>query len=120
MFPTRRSLSVLLVGAALAAGVTACGGESHSEELQNQGAKLQQQAEQTSREVQRAADEVRQGTRSAEDAAAKARADAEKLTADAKQATSDALDTVKGDSRVPDDVAKQIADAQQQLEQSAP
>jgi predicted nucleic acid-binding Zn-ribbon protein len=118
VFPTRRFLSVLLVGAALAAGVTACG-DSHSDELQHQGAKLQQQAQQASRDAQRAAEEVSQGTRSAEDAAAKAQADAEKLTADAKQATSDAIDTVKGDSRVPDDVVKQLEDAQQQIQQSA-
>jgi seryl-tRNA synthetase len=120
VFPTRRSLSVLLAGAALAAGVTACGGDSHSEKLQRQGAELQQQAEQYSKEAERAAEDVRKGTRSAEDAAAKVTADAERLTDEAKQATSDAIDTVKSDSRVPDEAVKQIEDAQQQLELSAP
>lgn len=119
MFSTRRSLSVLLAGAVLATGVTACGGSSRNEELQRRGAELQQQAEQFTHEAQRAAEQVRAGTRSTEDAAAKARADAESLTADAKQATSDAIETVKGDSRVPDEVVKQLDDAQQQLEQSA-
>jgi len=118
VFPTRRSLSVLLAGAALAAGVTACGGDSRSEQLQHQGAELQQQAQQAGRDAQRAAEEVRDGTRSADDAAAQARADAEKLTGEAKQATSDAIDTIKADSHVPDEAVKQLEAAQQQLEQS--
>ena len=120
MFTSRRSLSILLAGAALAAGVTACGGDSRSEALQHQGAEVRQQAEQYQQEAERTAAEVRSGARSAEDAVEKARADSEKLIDTAKQATSDAIDTVKDDSRLPDEAVAQLEEVQDQLEQPTP
>ena len=106
MLTTPRFLSVLLAGAALA-GLTACGDDSRSEELQRQGA-------------ERAAEEVRDGTRSAADAVEQARADGEKLIDEAKQTASDAIDPVKDDTRLPDEAAEQFEQAQQQLQQPTP
>ena len=120
MFPVRRSLSILLAAAAVGAGVTACGGDSRTEEIQRESAKLQQQAQQYSEKVQRDAEDVRNGTRSAEDVAAEARAGAEELVDDAKQTTSKAMDVIKDDSRLPDEAVAQLEEAQDQLAQPTP
>lgn len=120
MIPTRRSLSILLAAAAVGAGVTACGGDSRTEEIKRETAEIQQHAEQYREKTQRAAEDVRNGTRSAEQVAAEARADAEKLIDQAKQATSGAIDTVKDDTGLPDEAVAQLEDAQQQLEQPTP
>ena len=120
MFSTRRSLSILLAAAAVGAGVTACGGDSRTEEIQRESAKLQPQAQQYSEKTRRDAEAVRSGTRSAEDVAAEARAGAEELIDDAKQTTSKAMDAIKDDSRLPDEAVEQLEEAEAQLEQPAP
>src|SRR3954469_7301465 len=100
----RTTLAGLVIAAAI--GIAACGsdnGISHDEadKLQKQGQELQQKAQKT-------AEDVKSGKVDAEKAARDLQDDANKLT-------NDTIDAAK-DSDIPDDVKKQLEDAQDQLD----
>jgi hypothetical protein len=98
----RTSLVGLLITASV--GIAACGDNGIS---QDEADKLQQQSQELQRKAQKTADDVRSGKVDAEQAAKDIQDDANKLT-------NDTIDAAK-DSDIPDDVKKQLEDAQDQL-----
>jgi 3-hydroxyisobutyrate dehydrogenase-like beta-hydroxyacid dehydrogenase len=99
----RTSLVGLVIAAAV--GIAACGSDNGIS--QDEADKLQKQSQELQRKAQKTADDVRSGKVDAEQAAKDIQDDASKLT-------NDALDAAK-DSNIPDDVKKQLEDAQDQI-----
>ena len=103
----RTSLVGLVIAAAV--GIAACGSDNGIS--QDEADKLQKQSQELQRKAQKTADDVSSGKVDAEQAAKDIQDDASKLT-------NDALDAAK-DSNIPDDVKKQLEDAQKQLDAAA-
>jgi 3-hydroxyisobutyrate dehydrogenase-like beta-hydroxyacid dehydrogenase len=99
----RTSLVGLVIAAAV--GIAACGSDNGIS--QDEADKLQKQSQELQRKAQKTADDVSSGKVDAEQAAKDIQDDASKLT-------NDALDAAK-DSNIPDDVKKQLEDAQDQI-----
>src|SRR5690349_3470503 len=99
----RTSLVGLVITASV--GIAACGTDNGIS--QDEANQLQKQSQELQQKAQKTADDVRSGKVDAEQAAKDIQDDANKLT-------NDTIDAAK-DSNVPDDVKKQLEDAQDQL-----
>ena len=103
----RTSLVGLVIAAAI--GIAACGSDNGIS--QDEANKLQQQSTELQQKAQKTADDVKSGKVDADKAAKDIQDDANKLT-------NDTIDAAK-DSDIPDDVKKQLEDAQDQLNAAA-
>ena len=99
----RTSLVGLVIAAAI--GIAACGSDNGIS--QDEANKLQKQSQELQQKAQKTADDIKAGKVDPEKAATD-------LQDDASDLTNDALDAAK-DSDIPDDVKKQLEDAQDQL-----
>ena len=99
----RTSLVGLVIAAAI--GIAACGSDNGIS--QDEANKLQQQGQELQKKAQKTADDIKSGKVDAEQAAKDIEKDANKLT-------NDTIDAAK-DSDIPDDVKKQLEDAQDQI-----
>ena len=99
----RTSLVGLVIAAAV--GIAACGTDNGIS--QDESNKLQKQSQELQEKAQQTAEDVKSGKVDAEKAAKDLQDDANKLT-------NDTIDAAK-DSDIPDDVKKQLEDAQDQL-----
>src|SRR4051794_19519612 len=103
----RTSLVGLVIAAAV--GIAACGtnnGISHDEsnKLQKQGQELQRKAQKTADDIKSGKVDAQQGTK--------------EIQKDANKLTNDTIDAAK-DSNIPEDVKKQLEEAQDQLNAAA-
>jgi hypothetical protein len=99
----RTSLVGLVVAAAV--GIAACGSDNGIS--QDEANKLQKQGQELQKKAQQTAEDVKSGKVDAEQAA-------KDLQDDATDLTNDTIDAAK-DSDIPDDVKKQLEEAQEQL-----
>ena len=99
----RTSLVGLVIAAAI--GIAACGSDNGIS--QDEADKLQKQSQELQQKAQKTAEDVKSGKVDAEQAA-------KDIQDDANDLTNDAIDAAK-DSNIPDDVKKQLEDAQDQI-----
>ena len=99
----RTSLVGLVITASV--GIAACGTDNGIS--QDEADKLQKQSQELQEKAQKTAEDIKSGKVDAEQAAKDIQDDANKLT-------NDTIDAAK-DSDIPDDVKKQLEDAQDQL-----
>jgi hypothetical protein len=99
----RTSLVGLVITASV--GIAACGNDNGIS--QDEANKLQKQSQELQEKAQKTAEDIKSGKVDAEQAAKDIQDDANKLT-------NDTIDAAK-DSDIPDDVKKQLEDAQDQI-----
>ncbi len=103
----RTSLVGLVIAAAV--GIAACGSDNGIS--QDEADKLQKQSTELQEKAQKTADDIKSGKVDAEEAA-------KDLQDDANDLAGETIDAAK-DSDIPDDVKKQLEDAQDQLNAAA-